>query len=623
MSRLVIGTNYNDSSPIVNKGNYYVEKTKYGLTVEGYIGNTDQDRMLQLPSLVGTPDFSKVKGFLRDNQFEYKFMNQQYITGTVKFGLTNPLHNYTLKHCFHNSTITGFECSDLVNLGNEGTFQSVCELCGNLTTVSFPLLETITGAKSFYRAFKSCSNLYTASFPNLTSISGEQVFLEAFYGCGHLSNLEFDLLETVSGYRACYRMGYQSHISNLSFPNLETITGNEVFMDSFFNCDNLVSISMPKLYTVEGAQVLCEAFSHTDLLETVDMHLLANVTGNSAMSVTFQNSSVETVNLGALVTVEGNSALSNIFEDCTNLSYIDVRDLTTLQGNSVASFAFANTPSLQTINFEDLDDIKGDNGAYYMFQNSGLTYIEFPSLYELQGINVCSNMFNGCTDLEYAQFKGGQLTIKNPDSTLETDAPFLSAFDGCSSMTELMFSSKINFSNCPTPGVFHYMIDGCTSLTDIWFDNLTTAGLGTLRNAYWQNMLNINDSRYSNMNPIRFHINREVRDTFRNGRTDAEIITSMGLPSGSSIVWGYKYIITASQSSIDTRYDRDPLNSTLTSLAWTKTVSGVTTTVYTKKIYQRTGTTSHCDGEPWSQHDEYYSDPECTNSLGYVYSVGG
>lgn len=622
MSRLVIGKNYSNSSPIVNKGNYYVEKTKYGLTVEGYIGNIDQNHQLQLPSFVGTPDFSKVKGFSREGQFEYKFMNQQYITGTVKFGLTNPYYESTLKHCFASSSITGFECPDLVNLDKDYTFKSVCESCYSLTTFSFPSLETITCNEAFYRACRSCMYLETASFPNLQSINGSNVFHEAFFGCGNLETLDFSSLESVDGYRACYRMGYQSSITDLTFPSLETVTGNAVFMDAFFNCDYLENVSMPHLSAIEGNQVFCETFSHTDALETVSMPVLMGVNGNSALEVTFQSSSVQSVDLGSLVTVEGNSALSNIFEDCSNLSYIDVHDLTTLQGNSVASFAFANTPSLQTINFEDLDDIKGDSGAYYMFQNSGLTYIEFPALYELQGINVCSNMFNGCTDLEYAQFKGSELYIKNSDSTLETDAPFLSAFDGCSSMKELIFSSKMDFTNCPTPGIFHNMLDGCTSLTDIWFDNLTTAGLGTLRNAYWQNMLNINDSRYSNMNPIRFHINREVQNTFRDGRTDAEIITSIGLPSGSSIVWGYKYITTASQATADTTYYRDPTKSTLPSLAWTKTVSGVSTTVYTKKIYQRTGTTSHCQGEPWSQHDEYYSDPGCTNSLGYVYAVG-
>lgn len=623
MSRLVVGTNYNDSVPITNKGNYYIEKTKYGLTVDGYIGNIDQNNQLQLPSFEGTPNFSKVKGFCRKGQFEYKFMNQQHITGTAIFGITNPNFSNTMRYCFANSSITGFSLPNIIRLTEDNTFESVCQLCSQLTTFSIPNLEEITEcSKPFYRSCRSCSSLETVNFQSLVTINSSQAFDEAFYGCGNLRNLIFDSLETLSGYRAFYRIGYQSGIETLSFPSLETIQGNGVMMDGFFRCNSLETIYMPHLRVVSGNQALAEAFHECPNLVNISLPNLGRVEGDNAMNETFSNNNIETVDLSGLVGVHGSQTFDSIFRDNIYLNQINFNELTTIEGNNVFTSAFQGDTSLITIDFRNLDRISGNLAFSYTFAGSGLEYLEFPALFTIEGQNTFSHTFDNCQSLEYVIFRGEELTIKNQTATTETQSTFTSAFNGCSSMTELMFSSKIDFTNCATAGVFYHMLDGCTSLTDIWFDNLTIAGLGTLRNSYFQNMLNINDSRYSSMNPIRFHINRQVQSAFRNGRTDAEIITSMGLPSGSSIVWGYKYITTASQATADTRYDRDPTKNTLTSLAWTKIVSGVSTTVYTKKIYQRTGTTSNCDGEPWGQHDAYYSDPECTNLLGYVYSCG-
>lgn len=364
MSRLVVGTNYADSVPIINKGTYYYEKKKYGLTVNGYIGNVDNTHTLINPNYTGTPDFSEVKYFTREAQFKRKFAHNSGITGDVKFGLERTVP-YALQQCFLLTNITGLTFDNLQEIAHENVFEEVCNYCSLLEAVSFDGLETITGNKAFYRAFKSCSGLQTASFHNLVSIQASQVFDEAFYGCGYLQSIDFSSLHEIVGDRACYRIGFQSGITELNLPQLGFIEGNMAFMDGFYNAPNLELVNVPILAHIEGNQNFCEAFCNT-IVDTANFSNLIDITGNNNFEVSFSNcSSLDYINFNSLTSIHGTNNFDSAFADCTSLEYFRFRDLESLYDGSYTSgnfyLALYGCTNIKIVRFDALYDFQGSN----------------------------------------------------------------------------------------------------------------------------------------------------------------------------------------------------------------------------------------------------------------------
>ena len=361
MSRLVVGTNYADSVPIINKGTYYYEKKKYGLTVNGYIGNVDNTHTLINPNYTGTPDFSEVKYFTREAQFKKKFYSNAGITGNVKFGLERTVP-YALQQCFLLTNITGLTFDNLQEIAHENVFEEVCNYCNLLETVSFDGLETITGNKAFYRAFKSCSGLQTASFHNLVSIQASQVFDEAFYGCGYLQSIDFSSLHEIVGDRVCYRIGFQSGITELNLPQLGFIEGNMAFMDGFYNAPNLELVNVPILARIEGNQNFCEAFCNTTV-DTVNFSNLIDITGNNNFEVSFSNcSSLDYINFNSLTSIHGTNNFDSAFADCTSLEYFRFRDLESLYygRDTTGNFyhALEGCTNIKIVRFDSLYDFE-------------------------------------------------------------------------------------------------------------------------------------------------------------------------------------------------------------------------------------------------------------------------
>jgi len=97
-----------------------------------------------------------------------------------------------------------------------GAFTYICYRCEQLSSVSFPELETISTSMSY--AFAETSSLQRVEFPKLKSISGGSVFGWAFNNSG-LETLEFPELVSLNSHQCFLR----SSVKKMYFPKLSEL----------------------------------------------------------------------------------------------------------------------------------------------------------------------------------------------------------------------------------------------------------------------------------------------------------------------------------------------------------------------------------------------------------------
>lgn len=139
---------------------------KYNVDVDNFLGNVDSNGIYQIPTELCDIVFKGVVG----------------------------IGNYGMKYLFDSSS--------------------------RIKSVSFPDLETATGAHALYCAFTDCSTLETFSCPKLKTIGGYACY-SSFVRTG-IKVLNFESLTTVGGSglsNACY----ESHIEEIYFPKLDSI----------------------------------------------------------------------------------------------------------------------------------------------------------------------------------------------------------------------------------------------------------------------------------------------------------------------------------------------------------------------------------------------------------------
>ena len=142
--------------------------TKYGITINGVLGDVDASGVLQYPSASQEIVFTGVRD-IASQCLRYKF------TGS------------------------------------------------KLTSASFPALTTVSGSYGMYRAFGYCSVLTSLSFPKLTTVSGANGMNNVAYHCPFLENVSFPKLVTISGTYAM-RSAFDSdtRLQNVYFNGLTT-----------------------------------------------------------------------------------------------------------------------------------------------------------------------------------------------------------------------------------------------------------------------------------------------------------------------------------------------------------------------------------------------------------------
>lgn len=339
--------------------------TKYGITFDTIIGNTDENGTLLRPKTY--PNYTEI----------------------VFDGVKDLVDNCLPYRFYYCQTIKSVSFPDLEKISGSTSCQATFSSVGTgLTSISFPKLETISGNNACSSMFQSCNGITSASFPNLVSITGIGSCQNMFYGCsGALTLISFPKLKTISGSSGCSSMfnGCRSLSSPIYFPDLETISGNDVCSSMFQSCTNLTSISFPKLKTISAG---CGSmFMGCTGITSISFPALTSIgnTASSCQSMFASCSSIQNVSFPELVSINAVNACANMFQGCNTLTSVSFPKLSLINGSLSCANMFLGCTNLTDIYFNSLNTSSFSslkNQFNNMLGNTGTTTthtIHFPS----------------------------------------------------------------------------------------------------------------------------------------------------------------------------------------------------------------------------------------------------
>ena len=264
--------------------------SKYGATIDNFLGNVDESGTYIAPSTPANIVFSGATNIGENalsKAFNYETPVESVTFPDVEY-LTN---NYSLQECFYNSSyLKSLSFPKLKEITGKSVMSSACYYAQNLETISFPLLEKIYtgmyGGYNFSNAFNYCSKLTSIAFPNLATITDEGVFNQAFYNCKNLVSADFSKLSYINSSTGGFRQAFYgcSKLESVNFDSLQSMYAD--MQGCFYNCTSLTKISFPSLnnlgsqrfgsssstYMFYGCTNLTEIHFRADMQSTIESY---------------------------------------------------------------------------------------------------------------------------------------------------------------------------------------------------------------------------------------------------------------------------------------------------------------------------------------------------------------
>ena len=294
--------------------------SKYGISLDGLIGDVDGDGVLQEPSdtytftstdIVEVPD-GVLRSFFRfsegltaislanlttigDNGMEEAFYGCENLE-SISFPSLTTVGDYGLAKAFESAGIEGaVDFSSITSLGIHGLERAFAR-CGLITSMDLSGLTTIP-AYGLNEAFEDCIGMTTVDVSNITSI-GDYGMKRAFI---------------------------ESGISSLSMPDLTTV-GDNGLESAFFNCDSLTTLDLSGVTSIgtNGIKKMCTGCA---LLATVDMSSIGTLNGLEYLEAFDQCPSLQEVDISGIQTIDFLDATSvptlnsTLLFDTTNNDY--------------------------------------------------------------------------------------------------------------------------------------------------------------------------------------------------------------------------------------------------------------------------------------------------------------
>lgn len=206
MVSVLVNQNNNKAYVQNNKAIVAPEATKYNCNIDDFLGDTDSNGVLQLPTTRQTSiNFTINAKDIVDYGLIYKFYNTNLIQSASFPQLTSLIHSWSCLSTFQGcSSLTSVDLSALTRI----TGYYVCEYmfydCSNLSTINLSNLEEISaldGCKYMF-ALSSASNerglITSFSFPKLKSLKTSTCLAYCFVQRTALQNLSFPALTSTS-----------------------------------------------------------------------------------------------------------------------------------------------------------------------------------------------------------------------------------------------------------------------------------------------------------------------------------------------------------------------------------------------------------------------------------------
>lgn len=404
-----------------------VNTKKLGLTIDNFLGDVDDNGVLQAISEAPDVDFTGVKEIGENSlvcTFAYKNINSVNVSDIEVIQTTGMDHTFShstlnntdvvfenlteikqngLQYTFEHSNITSLEFPGITQIIRDNadryvTLNHTAEYCKNLNTISFPNLERIESYQNFtYMANQS--TVTNILFPKLKYISSVEKpsgstssfgpFNQAFYGTNNMTSFEFPSLEEVGPYGLYGVLNANSKLGNVGFPKLHTIRGKDAFAYAIANCTALTKVTFPSLkYIIDGNETFASAFNKDKNLTSIEFPELEEISGYRMFA--------------------------NWVSGCPNITEISFPKLKKITSTSTQGplyyFASSNT-YIEAVNFPLLEELAGTYTLSYAFNgNTKITKIDFPNLKTISGTFVfgqssASYAFSGCTALTEIHFR--------------------------------------------------------------------------------------------------------------------------------------------------------------------------------------------------------------------------
>lgn len=209
--------------------------TKFGASVDMWIGDVDENGVLQNPTLTGALNFTGV----------------------------NTVGDYGLYYKFCNTCISSVNADSIKTVGANG-FYSAFSKAKNLTTATFSGISNIDKDRAFYYCFSETADDLVPSFPNLKTINGTEVFYQTF-NSRVVPPMErvFPALEEVSGARVLGQLGKKTNDNTLRFVSLKKIAGNASFSSNstFYAIWSGAIFMLPECVSLTGKYIFPSSVS--------------------------------------------------------------------------------------------------------------------------------------------------------------------------------------------------------------------------------------------------------------------------------------------------------------------------------------------------------------------------
>lgn len=204
--------------------------TKYGCTVDDFLGDTNSSGQLQL---------------VTGNNKDLVFPNVKSLVA------------YALMYKFYrNNALKSVEFPALTTCSTSSCMNYAFSTSTNIVSASFPALTTISASCWSY-AFNGCTKLQSVDLSALESVTGTTAMQYAFGGCTALESIDFSALKVIGNSTTTstnYRQFYYtfnncSKLTTMEFPSLEAIycNGTANNQGTFAYNNKVTKLYFPKL----------------------------------------------------------------------------------------------------------------------------------------------------------------------------------------------------------------------------------------------------------------------------------------------------------------------------------------------------------------------------------------
>lgn len=231
--------------------------TKYGASINNFLGDVDSNGVLQETSMV-------------DDAIDLVFKGVKDIAQCALMG------RFTFTTDGHYFNAESISFPDLEQITGSEAITKLC--CDNprLRSVSFPKLKIVTASNS--NVFTNCSNLKAVSFPELEEVDEKSASLSmCFQKCG-LESISFPKLKRLGSVSSHNGRGFSGgcskcqSLTSASLPALESL--GWFGLSEAFSSTALTSMTFPSLKKIHGLYSMASCFSWAKSLTSLSFPAL-------------------------------------------------------------------------------------------------------------------------------------------------------------------------------------------------------------------------------------------------------------------------------------------------------------------------------------------------------------